>query len=545
MIERRPEDSLIPSRPTQLRVGLIYLDGRSVNLTAVWVALAVLGCGISLIATQQGIGASPDSVAYIGAARNLVAGRGLSLPFGGWADSPLTQYPPLYPVTLAAAAAAGGNVLGHARWLAALLFAANIIIVALWTAEGMPRTRWLSPVAGAGFLLSPSIASLHLMAWSEPLFLFLGGLGLWLLFRARTDPTWWPLVLSGLLFGGATLTRYAGLAYTLTGFVALLSDTDRKWRERLLRTGAVGMIAVVPIAIWVIRNQWLFGNATGRTIAFHPVGAADLWLGLNTAADWLLIPQSWPRRPELALGLIAVAALLVGITLWRMRRVRKTAGKSVSSPAAMRRLLLQFVACYGLFLLFSISFVDANTQLDSRILSPVLMAIIPLAVSYGYQLYLGLGNARPIRRLLAAIPALYLVFMAIHTFGLVRASSTAGIGFNHQRWRKSALIAAAADLPANGVIYSNAPEPLYLLAGLRSVLLPKKFETMGERPNPGYQVDLQRMQDAMVASNGTVVYFNLVSSSSVPTVEELRQTVPLVVKFENVDGSILGLTGGR
>lgn len=512
---------------------------------AALLALIAFACAISLFATQAGIGASPDSVAYVGAARNLLSGRGLSLPYGDRVDSPLTQYPPLYPGALAAVAIPGGNVLGHARWLSALLFGANIAVVALFAAEELSRTRWMPLVAGVAFMVSPSIASLHMMAWSEPLFLFLGGLGLWLLYRSCSNSSWWYVILAGLLFGCATLTRYAGLAYTVTGCVALISESGWKWRQRLVRSGTLVAIAVAPITLWVARNRWLYGSATGRAISFHPVGRADLWMGLNTAADWLLIPQGWPRRPEMVFGLTIAAALVIGVPLYRRWRGRRVAGGSLPRSWNMRRLLLLFVACYFAFLLLSISLVDANTQLDSRILSPVLMALIPVVVSGVHEALLGLYRQSLLHKALTVLPAFFLLFMASHTANVIRVASMDGIGFNHRRWRDSALIAKAATLPEDSLIYSNAPEPIYLLAGRRSVRLPKEYESMGGRPNPEFQADLQKVRDSMLESDGRLVYFDRISASSQPALDELSRLVPLAVEFEDVDGSIFGLAGGR
>lgn len=529
----------------QHRIGHGPLDLKRSSRAVKYFVLMALGLAMSLFATRQGIGTSPDSVAYLGAARNVLAGRGLSLPFGDLVDSPLIQYPPLYPLTLAGAASIGGDVLEWARLVAALLFGANIIIVALLTAEEVPQARWLPIAAGVGFMFSPASARLHMMAWSEPLFLVCVGLGLWAVFRSRTTSTWWPLILAGLLFGGASLTRYAGLACTLTGCVALISDTNRSWRERLVRAGVLGGIAVAPITIWLVRNRWLFGDATGRMISFHPAGAADIWLALNTVADWLLIPQNWPRRPEMALLLIAGFAILFGVTRWRRRQEQEMSRAYIAYPTGMRQLLLLFVFCYGAFLLVSLSFVDANTQLDSRILSPILMAMIPVVASYAHQLLLGFDRVPVVNRAVGVFPALYLLLMAANTLGVVQTSSVEGIGFNQRRWRESALIARAAALPEDSVIYSNAPEPLYLLAGRRSVRLPKAYERVAERVNPEYQAEMRAMQASLASANGRVVYFHLASSSSTATLDELGQLVPLAIEFENDDGSILGLESGR
>jgi len=61
------------------------------------IILGLIGFSIIFLACRYGIGLNVDSVAYISAARNLLAGSGITLYDG----SALVVQPLLYPVTLA------------------------------------------------------------------------------------------------------------------------------------------------------------------------------------------------------------------------------------------------------------------------------------------------------------------------------------------------------------------------------------------------------------------------------------------------------------
>ncbi|OUC07239.1 hypothetical protein RY27_16060, partial [Litorilinea aerophila] len=90
--------------------------------------LALAGAGAVLYATAWGLGASPDSAAYIGVARNLLAGRGLGVPFGQTADVPLTHFPPLYSLALALVGGLSGtDPWLSGRWLQAALLALSVL----------------------------------------------------------------------------------------------------------------------------------------------------------------------------------------------------------------------------------------------------------------------------------------------------------------------------------------------------------------------------------------------------------------------------------
>ena len=133
-------------------------------------------------ATRHGIGIAPDSVSYIEAARNLGAGHGIStLADEGAGYLPMTRFPPLYPVAIAAISRLGVDPVDAARALALALFGANIVLASALVARSAPGARWL-PVVGAVLTASsPEVVAIHGAAQSEPLFLLLGFSGLLLL----------------------------------------------------------------------------------------------------------------------------------------------------------------------------------------------------------------------------------------------------------------------------------------------------------------------------------------------------------------------------
>src|SRR5207247_2072849 len=93
-------------------------------------ALALLGSCILLISTRWGIGTYPDSVVYIGVARSIFEGSGVRFFNDAGQFVPVTQYPPLYPSVMAAFGIMGLDPLTGSRWISALLFAGNAILVA-------------------------------------------------------------------------------------------------------------------------------------------------------------------------------------------------------------------------------------------------------------------------------------------------------------------------------------------------------------------------------------------------------------------------------
>ncbi len=65
-------------------------------------SLSLVGAAALVFGTRWGVGLSPDSAIYIGAARNLLARHGLSVATYPGEFAPMTQYPPFFPALLAA-----------------------------------------------------------------------------------------------------------------------------------------------------------------------------------------------------------------------------------------------------------------------------------------------------------------------------------------------------------------------------------------------------------------------------------------------------------
>jgi len=175
------------------------LEKNSYELSALS-GLAALG-GVGLVAaTPWGLGLSPDSVVYIGAARSLAQGNGLSLPTDAAAMAPLVHYPPLYPALLALASFSGLDVIAAAKWLNVFLFCANIFLAGV---IGY-RVSGLLPFAilTAGLVATAfPMALAHSMVWSEPLFIVCQSAALLFLLSYLRECVRWNLLAAAVATG--------------------------------------------------------------------------------------------------------------------------------------------------------------------------------------------------------------------------------------------------------------------------------------------------------------------------------------------------------
>jgi hypothetical protein len=145
---------------------------------------ALLGMASMLYATSRGIGISPDSVVYVDSARHLLNGRGfVATSFCGGSEAPVTVWPPLLPLLLSILGRSGIDALHGARWLNVFLFAGNSLLVGRVVHKFTSGSAFLTILGSFFMITSPVMLHIHTMAWTEPLFIFLGLMGLFLLAR--------------------------------------------------------------------------------------------------------------------------------------------------------------------------------------------------------------------------------------------------------------------------------------------------------------------------------------------------------------------------
>jgi hypothetical protein len=519
---------------------LAVTDHRQRVLWVGVIFVSLAGAAVMLTSTRLGIGASPDSVIYIGAARNLLAGRGLTVPFGSQLDGPLTHYPPLYPALLAGLGALTGDPAAAARWLAAALFGANVLLVAGMVAASRPTANW-APLAGAGLVLvAPAMVSLHSMAWSEPLFLLLGFSGLLLLAVYQEWGRWPVLLAAGGLLGLATLTRYAGVAFVAAGVLALVFLPGRVLRARLSAGLALGAVGLAPLLAWLGHNLALAGSATSRQLIFHPIGLSHARQALNTLAGWLLLPLEAGAAVKLGVPL-ALAGGIAAIAIWQWRQPESATrssglGAALTAWPALMWLLASFSLVYVIFLAGSVSFVDANTPLDDRILSPLYVAGVVVAAWLAGIAWPQARRARWPAGAMLALCAAFAALSAGRSAGWLAAGYRQGIGFNSAAWLASPSLMQLQELPESSMLYSNAPEVIYLHTGRGVYRIPRQFNVVNQTVNDDYPAELAMMAQRLGADG--VVYFAVVPSSSGPSEAELVEALTLRELAQTTDGTL-------
>jgi len=514
----------------------LYQPGRGKvdsALVAVLAGYAIGAAAVVIWATPWGVGLSPDSAVYIAGARTLAELKGYAQPGDGYALSPIVHYPPAYSASLAVLRIVGWDPFDAARWLNALLFGSNAILVG-YLVYGI-RRRWSSAATAAALMITAyPLVQTHTMAWSEPLFIFLE-LCVWLCLLNHSR-FWSPgnLIGAGIAAGLAALARYVGIAVILAGGIALLILICPGWKRRITQLLVFLFCSVLPVVLWVGRNWWISGSATNRTMGFHIIDFERIVGIFTTISTWFV--GDWLRVANPALVLCLAGLVVFAIAL---QRRNNSVAPATAEADYLNWLMLLFLVCYFGVLLVSISLLDDQTPIDTRILAP----IYPVLLLLGFGIAAGRSReerATETKRWLSWGAILLLVgLQAAQSWPWLRHTRTEGVGYASRMWRESSLLRQVKTLESSAVIYSNAPDVLYTLIGRAAYMLPRKTRPDAREPNSQFSAQIGEMEAKLKSSRGVIVYFDRVRwRRYLPDGEELEARIALRVLRRVSDGTI-------
>jgi hypothetical protein len=292
------------------------------------------------------------------------------------------------------------------------------------------------------------------------------------------------------------------------------------------------------MVIWIARNRVEAHDATDRTVAFHPPNLHDISVSLFTFVEWLIPVEV---RFILATAVVGLVAIIIATPL--LLRAR-TAQAPPPQDRPLRMLLPTFAVVYLLFLLFSVSFVDAHTPLDYRILSPLYITLILWIASLLMAKLSQPTTSRNARILVAIAVAGFIGTHLGRSSAWARSTSKEGIGFGAKVWRDSPTLAYLAKLPPNTLLYSNAPDLIDFRVNRFAKPVPKVMDPITRRPEKTYVPYLKGLHDDLAAHGGYIVWFDIHSGSRwyLVTEKQFKEDLPVEVVKKFPDGTIYRLT---
>jgi hypothetical protein len=453
--------------------------------------------------SRWGFGTSPDSIVYIAGARSIAGGDGFAVPSTTGAASPILQFPPLFSAGLSVFGLFGMDPLEAASVLNATLLAVNVFLSGLLVYHAT-RSPAAAYIAAAVILTAPTILTTHAMVWSEALFLFLLILTAFAIGRYLQAPGWSHLlwVIAPVLL--APLVRYAGVAVLIAAAVTIARRGKFKHAVACATAGSLGFLA------WLLRNYLQAGDLTTRRLVFHPPIWEQLALGSQTVLEWF--------------GGLLLAVTFVGLILLTL--LRREQYNPVQGGANFLR---DFAIVYAAVLLFSLHFVDAQTPLDRRILAPLYLPLFLYAV-----VWIASNVVRPMSFAWVGYAMIVILLNSWTSISWLHVLSTQGFGFSSAMWRFSPTMNYLKKHKATPM-YTNAPDPVFLLVGTPAAMLPRHADPGTRAANPNYAAEMAGLEK----NGGIIVYFRAVTWRwYLPVEDRLLKELPLFRVAELGDGAV-------
>jgi len=455
------------------------------------IVMAVLGAAHVLVRTSTyGAALSGDAVSYLSAAENLMAGKGLQ-DFRG---TGLLQWPPLFPLLLAAIGLAGIEPLDAGRLVNAAACGLIILVSGLWL-----RRSLRSPLLAMGAVLALStsypLGYFSSFIITEAIFVLFTLLALMQMetFSNRTV-RWRPLVLAALFTALAALTRYAGIAVIVTGILILLlcREGGRPLAAGLNRAAVYGAISSVPVGSVFVRNYVLFGDYDRKTVRIGQplLTSLDQIAGLFHEA---VIPANVPGWIGVSLLCSFVLAVPAGVVIYVYTAIKRRAKPPFnpmvlpSPPIPARtfnldgwesaRPFAMFSLVYPTFMFLVLTWAAGHSGITARYLLPLYVSLFLLG-PWLFDRFLRIrthGWQSAAKRVSAAL----VLSVCLGHFGLwaqksfdltAQALESGFIGdtFNTVQWDQSETITYLRANSVNARVYCNSFGLLHGLLALET-----------------------------------------------------------------------------
>jgi hypothetical protein len=499
--------------------------------------VALAGAGLVLTSTRHGVSLGSDSAAYFAAARNLVAGHGLSWLSGGGEARPLVLHAPLYPLALAAFELLSVDLAVAARGLNAMALGMSALVLGLLIHR--LTDRWLFAVLGSAILVvSGEFLQIHVWAMSDPIYISLSLLAMLLAALYLADRRRPELAALAAVASAAYLARYAGLALVASIVLAVAVVPGAIRARRWLDAAIVLAVGLIPMGLWFARNARLTGQFAGRTLGWSsadPRAAID-----QTAAvilNWFLPTRLVDRLQGLypILTVVAVAALIGGLVLLGLA-IRRWSGAEHSSRVALLVVLGVYLVAYLGMMAMSVLFSRPGTDLNVRTLSPVypvLLALIAAGLAALWSLHV-----LWIRLLVVGLSVAFLGAKAFDAYRLVDTRLGEPLGYASRAWQTSPTMAALVELSPD-LVYTDDIAAVYLLANPRVMLVPLQADSATGESRSNYDMDLQTMRRRIERGEALLALFHPEAwPPELAPYDELTSGLAPIGSFE--DGLIFG-----
>ncbi|MBI9043060.1 MAG: hypothetical protein JEZ06_01170 [Anaerolineaceae bacterium] len=435
--------------------------------------LSIIGVIALLISTRWGPGVGGDATIYMMSARNLIEGKGLGL-IGPQGEFRLLPYfPPFFSMTLGFFGLLGFDIFRTAQVLNAILFGGIVWITGMVVFRST-RSNIFSLLAAGLVLSSPVLIPVYSWAMSEPLAIFLGFSGVWIVLEYIWNPRKVGLFyLSAILFGLALLTRYNAAAFLGVGTLMVLFFQPSGFWKRVLKAIQYFVIGFLPMAVWMTFDFMQTDTFSSRRveIALSLVEHARyLWNHFSYDMLFWLIPDSWIYNspyPGLInkilpiLAIVIVAAWFILIAL----RLKREGDKQYQKLRQLMILLFFFIIAFFSVIILVSSTTYPPITINNRMISPIHIAVLWIVALMAYSTVEFWKSQHWIKVVVPVFIALVVIWYGWRSAHIVNQNWLSGLGYSSVAWQNSEVIEKVKEMPSETMLITNETNAVLFLTG--------------------------------------------------------------------------------
>ena len=476
----------------------------TIKLNKLFVAILAIASIAYFFLLSNGIGLSPDSINYLDAQDRILRGLGLSLSGPLNTSIPFNHYPPGFPYVLCFLNFFPADILiVYAIFNYIVFICSGILIYCL--ALVIIKNRTNSSLLSGAALLSYTTLSVFSFLLSEPLFLLIILIILYLLIRRSENLNNSNALIIGVLIGISILLRFSAVFLLAMMALLLLTKTVQFTNKKGIISLIIGLL--LPLMFWIIPSVLSEPGLSDRIFSLHPPNIIALKEGLNVVVSWLF-GTKMPGMLRVSLFAFVILYLIKINSKIKLRRASAILGIAL--------------VCYLAVVLFSMSFVDANTQLNYKILFPCLAIFFLLIISLGIK---AKDDKRETRIITIILFSTSIILGLIDSLPLIREARTNGIGINSAKWNRDFAIRHIL-YNSNPLVYTNAPEAIQFYLGTRPFSIPASFNKYSLTKNDLFKDQIKKYNEHMQLSAYTLVLHNSILDDQV---EELLERQELIL----------------
>jgi hypothetical protein len=492
-----------------------------------FILIALLSiCGIfavQFLNSKHGTGASPDSVAYIAAARNIISGNGaavlynddkteqlnLWLPMHDNEEYHILPWPPFYPIILSIPLALNIDLYIFTLWMNSILFGLFILLVALFLKK--QTGSFILPLFFClTFIFSKELLHIYSFVWSEPIFFITGFAGLYFLIVFLKTEKLRNILLSSIFVSISFITRTAGFAFVAAGIIILLFFSRIRIIKKIINSIIFLAISIIPMLVWLLKAKSIGGKSTIEIIVHFPL-KADFREMFDTFSAWIFSGRVPPGIR--AIGFLALLLIFIILFIFILIKYKKHPVLIQNSfNIKIIYVLLIFNALYILTIISAKSLFDAGVPIGTdRILAPAAISTVVIVFLF-FAIIIQIFNKAKTPKIII-FPSLS-IFIILSIFACFYGTLTRSIYYNGQGylsndWKNSETIAVINQCPERTKIYTNEPCAVYLRADKNPTMMPSKYNIYTKRINENYEKQIEKMLIEIKQNNGLIAFFDL------------------------------------